>query len=144
MKSFFAIAGLIGFAGAMLFGTFLMVHTGNAGSHTNCPPALMGTSECGTNTNPLEYVRVHLGAFTKLTNAIPAFGALAALAVLITLLSATGVFRSSGPLLAPQEHYIPSHDRTRHVAKEKSLKWTALHEKRDPSFAFAASTEADF
>ncbi|MDO8469937.1 MAG: hypothetical protein Q7S84_02895 [bacterium] len=140
MKSFFAIVGLIGFAGAMLFGTFLMVHAGNAGSHTNCPPALMGTSECNMNISPLEYVQMHLGALTGLTNAIPAFGALAALAALIILRSATGVFRSSGPFLAPQERHAPPRDSIRHAGQEKSLKWTARHEKRDPSFVFAVST----
>jgi len=139
MKSFFAITALIGFTGVMLFGVFLMVHSGNASGHTSCLPTLMG-SKCRTNTNPLEYVRVHLGAFTELMNIIPAFGAMAAFAVLVILLYAASIFRSYRPLIAPREHYSFPGESGWQVVQEKFFKWMALHEKRDPSFAFAAST----
>lgn len=139
MKSFFTIIVLMGFAGVMLFGAFLMVHSGNAESHASCLPTLMGTSECKTNINPLEYVRMHLLALSELINTIPVSGALATFAVFIILLYAASIFDSSRPLLTPQEYYSSSRKNGWRVVQEKILEWTALHEKRDPSFAFAAS-----
>jgi hypothetical protein len=137
MKSLLTIISIIGFAGVMLFGAFLMVHSGN---HTSCLPTLMGTSECSTNINPLEYVRVHLGALTELINAIPSAGVLAAFAILISLLYVAYLFGSDKPLLAPQKYFHFSYEQARSLVEEKLLKWTALHEKRDPSLTFAAST----
>lgn len=135
MKSFLTIATIAGFAAVMLFGAFLMVHSA---THSSCLPNLMGTSEC-QSVNPLEYVRVHLGALEGLTSAIPAFSMLAAFA-LAALLFYADKFLSREPLLAPQRYSFHTKDSERRFIHRKFLKWFAIHEKRDPSLAFAAST----
>ncbi len=138
MKFFFIIIVLMGFSGAILFGAFLMVHSGSAESHASCLPTLMRKGVCKTNINPLEYARVHLGALTELANIIPAFGATAALAALIILLYTARILGFCyGQLFALRERYFPSCENAWQVVQEKFFSWTALHEKRDPSFAFA-------
>lgn len=135
MKSFLTAITIIGFAGVMLFGAFLMVHSA---THANCLPNLMGTSEC-QSVNPLEYVRVHLGALEGLTNAIPALGVLAAFAI-AALSLLTGAFVPRAPLLAPQRYNFYLKNSESRLVHRKFLKWFAIHEKRDPSLVFAAST----
>ncbi len=134
MKSIFTVIALAGFAGVMLFGSFLMIHEA---SHASCLPTLMGTNEC-QSANPLEYVRVHIGALERLTNAIPAFSMLAAFAI-IALLFYAGAFALRKPLLASQKYQLHRWDSEPRSAHRKFLKWFAIHEKRDPSLAFAAS-----
>ncbi len=140
MKSFITTTTivLIGFAGVMLFGAFLMVHSSDAESHANCLPTFMGTSEC-QSVNPLEYVRVHLGALEGLTNAIPAVGVLATFAIVVLSLFAGAAFPRA-PLLAPQRYNFYLKDPGSRLVRRKFLKWFAIHEKRDPLLAFAAST----
>ncbi len=140
MRSFFAIVALIGFVGVILFGSFLMIHSGNAKGHVGCLPTLMGTSECKTNISPLEYARVHLGVLMGLTNAIPTFSIMAAFIILIILLYASSIFGFHRLLLIPQERRSYPLKSRRNAVLEKFLEWVALHEKRDPSLAFAAST----
>ncbi len=140
MKSFFAIIVLIGFTVVILFGAFLMVHSGNASSHASCLPMLLWNDECKTNINPLEYVRVHLGALTDFMNGIPTFGAMVTLVVLTALLYTVSSSKFYKSFLVSRERYFFTAESKRLVVQKKFLKWMARHEKRDPSFAFAVRT----
>ncbi len=138
MKSFFTIVALAGFVGVALFGAFLMIHASNV-SHTSCLPALMRSNEC-TSVNPVEYVRVHVGAITELVSGIPSFSVSAVFTILLVFLYAVFIAELDDPLLVLQEQTVFSREDGRSIVREKVLRWIALHEKRDPSLAIALST----
>lgn len=129
----------MGLAGVVLFGALLMIHPSGMGDHTNCLPGLLGTSECKTNIGPLEYVRVHLGVLMGIITTIPTSVVWIALLGLMIFLYVTGIFSSQEASSLQKWHFSVGELEAPRI-QGKLLEWASLHEKRDPSSVFAAST----
>ncbi|MEK7465719.1 MAG: hypothetical protein AAB631_03005 [Patescibacteria group bacterium] len=140
IKSFLVFAALVGLVGVLLFGVRLIAHPNTMGSHANCLPTLTGTSECKTNTNPFEYVRIHLGVFTAMITAIPSSVALAMFSALIVFLCAVTISKSYNSLSASQRQYSLAEENAPRGVLGRLLRWTSLHEKRGLPFVFTTST----
>lgn len=117
----------------MLFGTFII------GNHSRCPLTLM-SNDCKANINPLNYALMHLGIILEITNVIPIFNALVALAALIFLFYISKLFDSGKFIFNSRKINYFFNEDGRQSVKEKTLKWTALHEKRDYLSALTAGS----
>ncbi|OGZ02577.1 MAG: hypothetical protein A2946_01270 [Candidatus Liptonbacteria bacterium RIFCSPLOWO2_01_FULL_53_13] len=119
-------------AGVMIFGAFLMLHSGGIDGHGICLPGLIDLRDCAPGISPFEYVGMHMGALNGLiAPPVPATALLlfAAIFMMLAFRAAdlADTRNSEFTLLRPARAY----DAPR--VRQKLLRWFAIREKRDPS-----------
>ncbi len=135
MKSALATVVVLTAAVALASGGFAMGTMG-PGSHANCLAAIPGSAPCVGGADPIQFAVAHVSAF--LSASLGVAGPLTLAFLLLSMLfawppaadalaaSATGaafsrIFSGTAERMGKQRH------------------WISLHEKRDPSLAYAAS-----
>lgn len=123
----------IAFAGAVLFGAYAM---GSGDGHSIGCIGAFENPNCATAVSPAEHFQYHLGALEGLSLGIvqQPFATLLLLTAFILAL-----FLSVLPRDAEDQHSRSLFRKPEKIFAPQApiLRWLSLHEKRDPSFAYA-------
>lgn len=134
LKTILSVALFVSFAGAAIFGAYAMT---SSQGHSSACIWILENPNCATAVTPLQHLEYHLGALERLSTA--AFQPLPLTSLLLAIFI-LAIFLRIRPKNAPDSH-------TQHATRDASetvsvpqapiLRWLSLHEKRDPSFAYA-------
>ncbi len=134
-----ALATIIIVAAVLAFevGSFAMMNMG-ASNHANCLAAIPGSAACVGGMDPIQFAVTHINAFLGASLGITGSVTLAffALFVLFARLSIGDVLKD--PAISIIASRISFEKTAESITKQRH--WISLHERRDPSLVFAAST----
>lgn len=123
---------------ALTAGAFAMSRIMNSTDHANCLAAIPGSAKCIGGMDPLQFASTHINALMGALLGVVSSLILVLLASLVLLTWLTTSTLSKLSSAAAYYSRIFTERNIRSVRKQRH--WISLLEKRDPSFAFAAST----
>ncbi len=116
-----------------IFGFSMMSKSGHtmAGCFGGTPGVLCSTLA------PIEHFAAHIRTFQSISTAV--VGIFSLVIATLALLFAVPLLKHKEKDKAPGERIVPGSQIDTGILRRSCMRWLALHEKRDPSFAFAAS-----
>ncbi len=137
MKSALATIVILTAVLALVAGSFVMINMG-AGNHANCLAAIPGSPQCIGGMDPFQFAITHINALLGASLGIVGSLILGLFASLMLLAWLAAPDLANLASAAVNYARIFSDGNIGSIRKQR--RWISLHEKRDPSLAFAAST----